>query len=55
VYPYLPSAADQVIIGRTKFTPAGHLLPPWTGFAVFCGYTLAVLTAAAITLHHRDA
>lgn len=54
VSPYLPSVAGQVIIGRTKFTPAGHLLPPWTGFAVFCGYTLAVLTAAAIALHHRD-
>jgi ABC-type transport system involved in multi-copper enzyme maturation permease subunit len=55
VNPYLPSVAGQVIIGRTKFTPAGHLLAPWTGFAVFCGYTLAALTAAAIALHHRDA
>jgi ABC-2 type transport system permease protein len=54
VNPYLPSVAGQVIIGRTKFTPGDHLLPPWTGFAVFCGYTLAVLTAAAIALHQRD-
>jgi ABC-2 type transport system permease protein len=55
VNPYLPSVAGQVIIGRTKFTPAGHLLSPWTGLAVFCGYTLAVLIAAATALDHRDA
>ena len=24
---YPPSAAGQMIIGRTKFTPPGHLLP----------------------------
>ena len=52
--PYLPSVAAQAIIGRTKFTP-GHLLSPWAGFAVSCGYTLAVLIAAAAALHHRDA
>jgi ABC-2 type transport system permease protein len=27
---YLPSAAGQAIIGRTKFTPPGQLLSPWT-------------------------
>lgn len=27
---YLPSAAGQAIIGRTKFAPSGHLLPPGT-------------------------
>jgi ABC-2 type transport system permease protein len=48
VNPYLPSVAGQAVIGRTKFTPPGHLLSPWTGFAVFCGY-------AAITLRRRDA
>jgi ABC-2 type transport system permease protein len=53
--PYLPSVAGQAVIGRTKFTPPGHLLPPWTGFAVFCGYAATALIAAAITLSRRDA
>jgi len=44
-----------MIIGPTKFTPPGRLLPPWTGFAVFCGYATAVLLAASVTLHRRDA
>jgi hypothetical protein len=55
VNPYLPSVAGQVTIGPTKFTPPGHLLAPWTGFAVFCGYAAAALIAAAITLSWRDA
>jgi hypothetical protein len=55
INPYLPSAAGQMIIGRTKFTPPGHLLPPWTGFGVFCGYTAVTLIAAAITISQRDA
>ena len=53
--PCLPSVAGQAIIGHTKFTPPGHLLPPWTGFAVFCGYAAATLIAAAIMLSRRDA
>ena len=52
---YLPSAAGQAIIGRTKFTPPGPLLSPWAGFGVFCGYAAAALLAAAIMLHRRDA
>jgi ABC-2 type transport system permease protein len=52
---YLPSTAGQAIIGRTKFTPPGHLLSPWVGFAVFCAYAAAALIAAAITLERRDA
>lgn len=55
VNPYLPSVAGQVVIGRTKFTPPGHLLAPWTGFTLFCAYTAAALLAAALTLHRRDA
>ena len=55
VGPYLPSGAGQAIIGRTKFAPPGHLLPPWSGFAVACGYTAAVLIAAAVTIRQRDA
>jgi ABC-2 type transport system permease protein len=52
---YLPSVAGQAIIGRTKFTPPGHLLSPAAGFALFCAYTAAVLAAAALTLNRRDA
>jgi ABC-type transport system involved in multi-copper enzyme maturation permease subunit len=55
INPYLPSVAGQMIIGRTKFTPPGHLLPPWTGFGVFCGYAAVTLIAAAITISRRDA
>ena len=55
INPYLPSAAGQAIIGATKFAPPGHPLSPWTGFAVLCGYTAAVLTAAAISISQRDA
>jgi ABC-2 type transport system permease protein len=55
VNPHLRSVAGQVIIGPAKFTPPGHLLSPWTGFMVFCGYAAAVLIAAAITLPRRDA
>lgn len=55
VTPYLPSAAGQVVIGRTKFTPPGHLLSPWAGLAVMGGYTAAVLIAAAVTIGRRDA
>jgi ABC-type transport system involved in multi-copper enzyme maturation permease subunit len=55
VNPYLPSVAGQMIIGHTKFTPPGHLLSPWSGFAVFCGYAAAALIAAAISLTRRDA
>ena len=52
---YLPSTAGQAIIGRTKFAPPGHLLPPWTGFAVFCAYAAVVLIAGAVLLNRRDA
>jgi len=51
----VPSVAGQAVIGRTKFTPPGPLLPPWAGFGVFCGYAAAALIAGAITMHRRDA
>lgn len=47
--------AGQAIIGRTKFTPAGHVLAPWTGLAVFCAYTAVILTSAAVVYNRRDA
>lgn len=52
---YLPSTAGQAIIGRTKFAPTGHLLSPWTGFALFCAYAAVALIAAAVVLDRRDA
>jgi hypothetical protein len=49
---YLPSMA-----GRALFTMnTGHaMLSPWTGFAIFLLYAVAVLAAAALTLRRRDA
>jgi ABC-type transport system involved in multi-copper enzyme maturation permease subunit len=55
VTPYLPSVAGQAVIGRTKFAPPVHLLPPWAGFGVFCGYAAAALIASALALTRRDA
>jgi ABC-2 type transport system permease protein len=53
---FLPSAAGQAVIGRTRFTPPdATLLPPWVGLAVLCAYAAAVFTAAAIALERRDA
>ena len=49
---YLPSTAGQ---GITHVRVDPDLLPPWTGFAVFVGYTLAVLAVAAVMLRRRDA
>lgn len=51
---YVPTNAGQALIGRTKFAPA-HLLTPWTGFAVFCGYAAVALIAGAVMLTRRDA
>lgn len=52
---YLPAEAGQAIIGHTRFAPSGaHLLAPWTGFAVLCGYAVVALAAAAVALTTRD-
>jgi ABC-type transport system involved in multi-copper enzyme maturation permease subunit len=32
-----------------------HHLSTWGGFAVFCGYTLVIIAAAAVRLARRDA
>jgi ABC-type transport system involved in multi-copper enzyme maturation permease subunit len=50
---FLPLNAGSALATST-FEPGPHL-SPWTGFAVFCGYTLVVLGAAAVTLLRRDA
>jgi ABC-2 type transport system permease protein len=51
IHPYLPSNAGGAI---TQAVPDAHLLSPWAGFALFCGYALAAVAAAALTLARRD-
>jgi ABC-2 type transport system permease protein len=52
VVPYLPSNAGQALV---TVRPAPLSLPPWTGFAWFCGYVVVALAAAAVVLKRRDA
>jgi len=52
VSPYLPSTAGSGIF-RLQAEPGG--LAPWTGFALFAGYTLVALVAGAVVLRRRDA
>ncbi|WP_410670300.1 ABC transporter permease [Amycolatopsis sp. cmx-4-68] len=52
VVPYLPSNAGQALI---TVRPSALTLPPWTGFAWFCGYVVVALAAAAVVLKRRDA
>lgn len=54
VSPYMPSNAASVIFSPNP-TPGPHDLGPWTGFGVFCGYTVIVLIAAAIRIRKSDA
>ncbi|MBV9606769.1 MAG: ABC transporter permease [Solirubrobacterales bacterium] len=52
INPYLPSVAAQGILSGTR---DAHTFSPWGGFALFCGYTVAVLIVAAVLLKRRDA
>jgi ABC-2 type transport system permease protein len=52
VSPYLPSTAGQAVM---QLHPATGILPPWNGFAVFAGYTVVAVAAAALLLKRRDA
>lgn len=49
--PYLPSNAGAALFGAG---PA-HALSPWLGLMVFCGYAIALITAAAYRLQRGDA
>jgi len=49
--PYLPSYAGQAIFRTVEDT---HLLPPWLGFLVLCGYTALTLAAAFTVISRRD-
>jgi ABC-type transport system involved in multi-copper enzyme maturation permease subunit len=56
ITPFLPSDAGQALIGQTKFAPQGlHLLSPWVGLAVVCGYAAVALGAATVLVSRRDA
>jgi ABC-type transport system involved in multi-copper enzyme maturation permease subunit len=49
---WLPSNAGQALMSVTSDNTT---LSPWRGFAVFCGYAIAAVVAAAILLKKRDA
>ena len=51
ISPYLPSNAGQAIM---QFGVPDHTLGPWTGLALFTGYTAATIAAAAVLLWRRD-
>ena len=51
ISPYLPSNAGQQIMSLVRDP---HMLSAWGGFAVFCGYTVAVIGIAAVLLVRRD-
>jgi ABC-type transport system involved in multi-copper enzyme maturation permease subunit len=53
INPYLPLNAGTVV--ATSTFENSHHLAPWTGFAVFCGYAVLAIGAAAIGLLRRDA
>jgi ABC-2 type transport system permease protein len=52
IVPYLPSNAGQAIMALHS---GPGTMAPWTGFALFVGYTAAAVVAAAVLLRRRDA
>jgi ABC-2 type transport system permease protein len=52
VHPYLPSSAGA---GVGQSVLDAHMFSPWGGFALFCGYVIAAVVAAAYLLMRRDA
>jgi hypothetical protein len=52
VAPFLPSNA---VARLTQVGPVEGALPPWAGLAVYAGYAIVALTAAAVVLRRRDA
>ena len=52
IVPYLPSNAGS---GIFQLHPDPGSLAPWTGFALFCGYTAVVGLIGASLLRRRDA
>jgi ABC-2 type transport system permease protein len=54
VGPYLPSNAVNAFM-TAQPVPGASALSPWAGLAVFVGYIVVLLGAAAVTLRRRDA
>jgi ABC-2 type transport system permease protein len=54
ISPYLPLNAGMTVLSH-RFDPGSHHLSVWGGFALFCGYALVAIAAAAVTLMRRDA
>ncbi len=52
IVPYLPSEAGQAVM---MLQQGPYNLAPWTGFALFTGYTAVAVLIAAIMLRRRDA
>lgn len=52
IHPYLPSNAGGGV-AQALLDP--NMFSPWGGFALFCGYTVAVIAIAAALLLRRDA
>jgi hypothetical protein len=52
VGPYIPSNAINAFM---SVQPPPGALAPWTGFAVFAGFIVVLLGAAAVSLRRRDA
>lgn len=50
IRPYLPGAA-----GEALWSPRSNSLAPWTGFALMCGYAVALVALAAWRLRRSDA
>jgi len=51
ISPYLPSKAGQAIM---QIGNPAHTLAPWTGLALFAGYTTIAIAIAALLLKQRD-
>lgn len=52
VVPYLPG---QAVAALTQLAPVDGLLPAWGGLAVYTGYAVLTLAAAALVIRRRDA
>ncbi|MDA8068699.1 MAG: ABC transporter permease subunit [Actinomycetota bacterium] len=52
INPYLPSSLGQAV---AQALTGPHDFAPWAAFAIFCGYTAAVIAIGAVLLLRRDA
>jgi ABC-2 type transport system permease protein len=52
IVPYLPSQAGQALFTTHH---EQYMMHPWPGFALFCGYAVVAMAAAAWSLRRRDA